>query len=45
MGKKSAGEVQIWVTRAGADESIMAVHFFPSWCVHESILQRGSEAA
>jgi transposase InsO family protein len=44
----SLGEVQLRVTRTAPDEAAMADNgrpFFQSWCVHESIRQRGSEAA
>jgi hypothetical protein len=42
------GEVQLRVTRTAPDEAAMADNgrpYFQSWCVHESIRQRGSEAA
>jgi hypothetical protein len=42
------GVVQAWVTRTTPDEAAMVDNvgpFFQSWCVHESIGWRGSEAA
>jgi hypothetical protein len=48
LGLRESGVVQLMVTRTAQDEVAMVDNgspFFQSWCVHESIRWRGSEAA